>query len=270
LKVLFIGDVVGKPGRFATYDFLGKIGTDESPIPSLTRDYVDFIIANGENSAGGKGITPPIADEFFNNGIDVITGGNHIWSQKEIIEYINREERLLRPLNFPEGVPGRGSGIFLAQEQYKVGVIHICGRVFMHCCDCPFRTVSREIEWMQQHTKIIIIDFHAEATSEKVAMGWFLDGKVSACIGTHTHIPTADERILPNGTAYITDVGMTGPYDSVIGVEKETIINTFQTQMLARHKVAQHDIKLSAVLIDIDPLTGKATDIQRISYQYKS
>ena len=251
---------MGKPGRLATFYYLAN---------ELPQNNVDFVIANGENSAGGKGITPPIAEELFSSGINVITGGNHIWSQKEIIEYINKEERLLRPLNFPEGVPGRGSGIFIAKEQYKVGVIHICGRVFMTCCDCPFRTVSKEIEKMRHQTKIIIVDFHAEATSEKVAMGWFLDGKVSACIGTHTHIPTADERILPNGTAYITDVGMTGPYDSVIGVEKETIINIFQTHMLARHKVAQNDIKLSAVLIDIDPLTGMATNIKRIVYQYK-
>jgi metallophosphoesterase (TIGR00282 family) len=260
LRVLFIGDIFGKPGRYASYHFLKE---------ELAQYNVDFIIANGENSAGGKGITPQVAEELFDQGINVITGGNHIWSKKEIIEYINGQERLLRPLNYPKGVPGRGSGVFLAQGQYKIGVIHICGRVFMGNADCPFRTIAEEIDRIKRQTKIIIVDFHAEATSEKVAMGWFLDGKVSACIGTHTHIPTADARILPNGTAYITDIGMTGPYDSVIGVEKEEILYSFQTQMFARHKVAQHDVNLSAVLIDIDPLSGKASNIERIWYQYK-
>ncbi len=255
MNVLFVGDIFGKPGRQAAEQF----------IPSLRDKYrIDFCIANGENAAAGKGLTPALVKDLFSLGIDVLTGGNHIWQQKEIIPFIDKEPRVLRPINFPPKVPGKGSGVFSVNETQKIAVISVMGRIFMRELDNPFYVIEKEIEELRKKTPIIIVDIHAEASSEKVAMGWFLDGKVSAVIGTHTHIPTADERILPGGTAYITDAGMTGPFDSVIGVKKEVIIEMFLTQMPTKHEVATGDVRLCGVIVTIDDTTGKANHIERI------
>ena len=208
MKILFIGDIVGSPGREAIKNLL----------PELKKDYgLDFVIANAENAAGGSGITAKVAEELFDYGVDVLTSGDHIWKKREIFEIINQEERILRPLNFPSGAPGRGYGVFKVKGGLKVGVINVNGRVFMDALECPFKTTRAARDELAKETNIIIVDIHAEATSEKVALGWYLDGKVSAVLGTHTHIQTAVERILPEGTAFLTDAGMTGPYDSVIG-----------------------------------------------------
>ncbi|MCK5139607.1 MAG: TIGR00282 family metallophosphoesterase, partial [Thermodesulfovibrionia bacterium] len=212
MKVLFVGDIVGEPGRKALRQGLPKL---------VEKLKIDFIIANAENAAGGFGITKPIGEELFAYGIDVLTSGNHIWDKKEAITYIPQEHRLLRPANYPERVPGKGSIVTSTDTGEKIAVLNISGRVFMRQIDCPFSVSEREIQKLKEQTGIIVVDFHGEATSEKLAFGWFLDGKVSAVIGTHTHVQTADETILPKGTAYITDVGMTGPVNSVIGIKKE-------------------------------------------------
>ena len=258
VRILFIGDIMGRPGREAVKQI----------IPSLKKDRsCDFVIANGENAAGGKGITPSVAEELYRSGIDVITNGNHVWANKEIFAVIGSDPRLLRPANFPDdmGVPGMGYGFYPLADTYEIAVLNLIGRVYMRPYDCPFRVGKHIIDEMRARTSIIIVDFHAEITSEKIALGWFFDGSVSALIGTHTHIPTADERILPGGTAYITDVGMTGPYDSVIGVKKEIIIHGFLTQMPVRHVIATDDVKVCGVIITIDPASGKALEIERIS-----
>ncbi len=216
MNIFFIGDIIGKCGRQLILEHL----------PNLINQYrIDLCIANVENVAGGLGVTPTIARQLLDSGIQVLTSGNHIWDKREVTDYINTESRLLRPANYPPGTPGKGSTLIELPSGDKVGVINLAGRVFMQSLDCPFRVVMAEIESLMPQASVIIVDFHAEATSEKVAMGWYLDGKVSAVIGTHTHIPTADERILPQGTAYITDVGMTGPFDSVIGVKKSWCSN---------------------------------------------
>ena len=215
MKILFIGYIVCSPGREAVKKLL----------PELKKEYnLQFVIANAENAAGGSGITQRVAGEIFDSGVDVMTSGDHIWKKREIFEFINQEERLLRPINFPAGAPGRGSAIFKTKDGLKVGVINVNGRVFMEALECPFRTTLAAVEALSSQTNIIIVDIHGEATSEKVALGWYLDGKVSAVLGTHTHIQTADERILPQGTAYLTDAGMTGPYDSVIGRKIEDVL----------------------------------------------
>jgi len=255
MKILFVGDIVGKPGRRALEGLLGKIISDHR---------VDFIIANGENAAGGMGITPAIATEILDLGVDVLTSGNHVWAKKEILPFLEEERRILRPLNYPAGVPGKGKGIFESKKGVKVGVLNLEGRVFMKNLDCPFRGAEREIQILGRETKIIIIDFHAEATSEKMAMGWFLNGKVSMVVGTHTHVQTNDERILDEGTAYITDAGMTGPLASVIGVRKQVAIDRFLTQIPWKYDVATDEIELQGVVVEVDPDTGKATRIQRI------
>lgn len=258
MRIFFIGDIVGRPGRNAVIELLPKIRVSEQ---------IDFCIANAENAAGGKGITPEIANLLFQAGVDVITGGNHIWKKKEILSIIDSEPRLLRPANYPAGVPGRGAGLYIIrknQTEIKIGVIHISGRVFSQTLlDCPFKVAKSEVMQLKQKTSIIIVDIHGEATSEKMAIGWYLDGEVSAVLGTHTHIPTADARILPGGTAYITDVGMTGPFDSVIGVKKEIILEMFLTQMPVKHEVATDNVQLNAVIIDIDEITGKSQRIER-------
>lgn len=254
LRLLFIGDIVGKPGRSAVKTLLPGL---------IDKLKIDFIIANGENAAGGFGITEKVAKELFQLRINVITTGNHVWDKKEDISYIAKEPLILRPFNYPPGVPGQGSIIYNL-EGLKIGVINLAGRVFMTPVDCPFRTGLSEIERISEETRIIIIDFHAEATSEKIAMGYYLDGKVSAVIGTHTHVQTADERILPKGTAYITDVGMTGPLDSIIGIEVPQIIERFLYQMPKKFEVAKGRTVLSAVLIDINTKTGLSRSIQRI------
>jgi hypothetical protein len=255
MKVLFIGDIVGKIGRSATKSLLPAV---------INKFKIDLVIANGENAAGGFGITDKIVTEIFSYGVHVITTGNHVWDKKEFIPQISKENRVLRPLNYPPGVPGYGSLLLPLQNGTKVGVLNISGRVFMSNIDCPFRTGIEEVERLAKLTKILIVDFHAEATSEKIAFGYYMDGKVSAVIGTHTHVQTADEKILPGGTAYITDVGMTGPHDSVIGIEKEQIIERFLTNMPMRFETAKGEGIFSAVIIEIDEQTGKSTAVQRL------
>lgn len=255
MNILFIGDIVGRPGREAIKKLL----------PLLKKEYnLQFTIANAENAAGGSGITEPVAGELFDAGVDCLTSGDHIWKKREIFEYIIREEHILRPLNFPSGAPGHGFNVFKTKKGIKLGVINVNGRVFMEALECPFRTTMQAVEELLKETKIIIVDIHAEATSEKIALGWYLDGKVSAVLGTHTHIQTADERILPQGSAYITDAGMTGPYDSVIGRRVEDVLERFLTSIPIRFEVAQENVQLRGVVIDIDEQTGKSRSIVRI------
>ncbi|MDD5431637.1 MAG: TIGR00282 family metallophosphoesterase [Candidatus Omnitrophica bacterium] len=255
MKILFIGDVVGRPGR----DAINKL------LPKLKKEHnLSFVIANAENAAGGSGITQKTAAELFGAGVDVLTSGDHIWKKSEILEFIKEEERILRPANFPAGAPGRGFSIFKAANGIKVGVINVNGRVFMEALECPFRTALAAQETISKETKIIIVDIHAEATSEKVALGWFLDGKVSAILGTHTHIQTADEKILPQGSAYITDAGMTGPYNSVIGRKVENVLDKFLSAIPVKFEVAEENVQLHGVVLDIDESSGKARSILRL------
>ncbi len=255
MRVLFIGDIVGRPGRRAVREFL----------PSLvSRLKIDLVVANCENAAGGFGITEKVAEEIFSYGVHVMTSGNHIWDKKEAIGYIQKVDRVLRPLNYPPGVPGRGS-IILTVKGEKVAVVNLAGRVFMPTLDCPFRKVDEFLEVIKDETSVVLIDFHAEATSEKIAFGYYVDGRVTAVIGTHTHVQTADEQILQGGTAYITDVGMTGPVNSVIGVEVKDILDRFLTQMPKKFNTAKGPVIFSSVLIEIDPSTSKATSIKRLN-----
>lgn len=256
VKLLFIGDVVGKPGRQALSSELHRL---------VDRYMVDLVIANGENAAGGFGITEETARDLFSCGIHLLTSGNHIWDKKDALGYIRREEKLVRPANYPEGTPGQGSAVVKTAGGIKVAVLNLEGRVFMNNLDCPFRVADREIERLKKETPIVFVDFHAEATSEKAALGFYLDGRASAVIGTHTHVQTADERILPGGTAYMTDAGMCGAFDSVIGVRKEEAIGRFLTQLPTKFEVAKKDIRLNAVVIEVDELSGKATRIERIA-----
>lgn len=255
MRILFIGDIVGEPGRQAIKELVPKI---------VKRERIDFVIANGENTAGGSGITPMIVDELLGYGVDIITSGDHVWKRKEILDRIAEDARILRPANYPMEAPGFGATVVTSKSGTEVGVINLIGRVFMQAVECPFKTVKREVDKMRQKTRIIVVDVHAEATSEKVALGWFLDGTVSAVIGTHTHIQTADEKILPKGTAFLTDAGMTGPYDSVIGRKKEQILNRFMTQMPTKFEMAENDVQLHGAIIEIDEKTGLAESIKRI------
>jgi len=255
MRILFIGDIVGKAGRQAIEGVLEKVVAEYK---------IEFTIANGENAAGGMGMTPSIAVEILDHGVDVLTSGNHIWAKKEIAPFLDEESRILRPANYPPKVPGRGSGIFHSRNGQRVGVLNLEGRVFMKHLDCPFRVGEKEVELLRKETNIILVDFHAEATSEKMAMGWFLDGKVSAVLGTHTHVQTSDDRILDEGTAYISDVGMTGPMDSVIGIRKEIALERLLTQIPWKFDVAKEAIELQGVVIDVDSKTGKSGNIQRI------
>lgn len=255
MNLLFIGDIVGRPGRDLVRVGLAAL---------VAKHHIDLVIANGENSAGGSGITREIGDALFGMGVDVITSGNHIWDKREVLDYIAVEPRLLRPANYPEA-PGRGSYLARTPDGRAVGVINVMGRVHMASLDNPFRVVERELAALAERTRVIVVDFHAEATSEKIAMGWFLDGRVTAVIGTHTHVQTADERILPGGTAYLTDVGMSGPHDGVIGVEKDLVLQRFLTGMPTRFETASGDPRLNAAVIAADPATGRATAIQRLS-----
>ena len=259
MRILFIADVIGKPGREVVKNILPKI---------ITKENIQFVVANCENAAGGFGLTPKISREVFSEGVDVITMGNHVWARKEISEIIE-EENILRPANFPPEVPGKGWTIIPAGNGVKVGIINLMGRVYMSTLECPFRTSDGIIEEISKQTKIIVVDMHAEITSEKVAMGWYLDGKVSAVIGTHTHVPTADERVLPQGTAYITDIGMTGPLDSVIGVKKEIILKKYLTQMPMRFEVANDDLVFAGAVMEIEEKTGKAKSIRRIAKRFE-
>jgi metallophosphoesterase (TIGR00282 family) len=255
LNILFIADIVGKPGRRAIAGLL----------PQLIAEYhLQLCIANGENAAGGFGLTEEVVNELCKSGVEVITSGNHIWDKKEILHVLDQEPRLLRPANYPPQVPGRGSTVFRTAEGVPIGVVNLQGRVFMTATDCPFRAADRELKNLHTLTQAIVVDMHAEATSEKVAMGWYLDGRVSAVIGTHTHVQTADEQILPGGTAYITDAGMTGPHDSIIGITKKAVMDRFLTQLPTRFETAKGDVKLNGVVVEIDEDTGKARAIRRL------
>jgi len=254
ISVLFIGDIIGRPGRNALKRFLPGLRAKYKP---------DFVLANGENAAGGAGITAEIGKDLFAE-VDAMTGGNHIWDKKEAIPYLEKETRLLRPANYPSVNPGRGATIVTDGEGRKLGVLSLQGRVFMEPIEDPFRTADAEIEKLAKETKAIVIDFHAEATSEKVALGWYLDGRVSAVFGTHTHVPTADERILPGGTAYISDLGMAGARDSVIGIKREQSIEKFLTGRPVRFEPSNEGAFLSAVFVEIDPATGRSLSIVRI------
>ncbi len=260
MNILFIGDIVGKPGRRAVYELL----------PEIVDQYrIDLAIANCENAAGGFGVTRDVVDELFQDGIHVLTTGNHVWDKKETEEFIGDFENLLRPANYPPGVPGHGSTLVADASGNRVAVINLMGRVFMRPIDCPFRVAEAEMERLQEDVKVIIVDIHAEATSEKQALGWFLDGRVSAVIGTHTHVQTADDRVLTKGTAYMTDAGMTGPLESVIGVRKEDVVERFLTGMPSRFDVAKRDVWLQGAVIEIDEKTGKALKIERISRKFR-
>ena len=257
MRILFIGDIVGKPGRELLRKGLRRL---------IDHHGVEFVIANVENAAAGFGVTKDIGDAIADWGVDVMTSGNHIWDKKEVLEYIPAEPRLLRPANYPAGVPGRGSYVAQSGDGRAVGVINVMGRVFMLNIDDPFQVVLREIDAMRARTKIIVVDFHAEATSEKIAMGWHLDGKVTLVVGTHTHVQTADERILPQGTGYLTDAGMTGPHDSIIGMEREPSLARFLNGMPSRFEPATGNPRLNGVIVDADDRTGRASAIRRISY----
>ena len=257
MKLLFIGDIVGRPGRDLVRHGLSAI---------VEHHEIDLVIANAENAAAGFGITREIGDQLLEWGVDVMTSGNHIWDKREALDYIGAEPRLLRPANYPAGVPGRGSYLARTADGQSVGVINVMGRVFMLSIDDPFATVLKEIEALRARTRVIFVDFHAEATSEKLAMGWHLDGKVTAVVGTHTHVQTADERILPKGTAYLTDVGMTGPHDSIIGVEIEPALGRFLTGLPSKFETATANPRLNAVVVDADAQTGRANAITRLSY----
>jgi metallophosphoesterase (TIGR00282 family) len=243
MRVLFIGDIVGSPGRQIVQDRLADI---------VSQRQIDLVIANGENSASGFGITPRLADELLGMGIEVLTGGNHSWDRKEILEYMPHQPRLLRPGNFPEGVPGTGTYVGVAKNGLKYAVLNLQGRVFLTPIDDPFRKADAELAKLPADVAFVFVDVHAETTSEKVAMGWYLDGRVTAVVGTHTHVATADEHVLPQGTAYITDVGMTGPHAGVIGMDREAIIKRFLDGLPARFEVASGDVQMNCVLIETD------------------
>ncbi|MFB0557242.1 MAG: TIGR00282 family metallophosphoesterase [Dehalococcoidia bacterium] len=250
MKILVIGDIIGKPGRAAVKKLL----------PGLHHEYgVDLVVGNGENAAGGLGLTPSTAQELFDSGIDAVTSGNHIWVHKEILPYLDGNFPLLRPLNYPPACPGRGYWF-----RDNVLVVNLMGRTFMGNFDCPFRAMDKLLAEFKDKTKVIIVDFHAEATSEKVAMGWYLDGRVSAVLGTHTHVGTIDARILPRGTAYVTDIGMVGPMDSIIGDDANNVINRFLSQIPGRLSVGKGIVDFNAILIEVNEDTGKAVDIKRI------
>ena len=262
MQILFIGDIFGRPGRTIVRENVHKLVAEHK---------VDLLIANAENAAGGFGITPQIAEDLFDLGIDVLTTGNHVWDKREIVDYFNKSgdpaysqaRRVLRPANYPAGTPGVGVFEGSTRGGVPYAVINLQGRVFMPTIDDPFRVADKLLQEIK--AKVVFLDFHAEATSEKIALGWYLDGRVTALVGTHTHVPTADERVLPGGTAYQTDVGMTGPYDGVIGVQKDQIIQRFLNSLPARFEAATGDTRLQAVLIDCDEATGRARAIQRIS-----
>lgn len=256
MKILFIGDIFGKPGRELA----------QRAIPAIVAQHgIDLVVANVENSAAGFGVTGDIAETILRYGVDVMTSGNHVWDKKEVLDYIPRQPRLLRPANFPAGAPGRGTWIGQTRTGEPVAVINIMGRIFMQPLDDPFAVVLKEIEAARRKTRVIIVDFHAEATSEKVAMGWHLDGRVTAVFGTHTHVQTADERLLPKGTAYLTDVGMTGPHDSIIGVTVEAALGRFVSGLPAKFEAATGPARLNGIIITADAATGRAVGIERLN-----
>jgi metallophosphoesterase (TIGR00282 family) len=254
MNILMVGDVFGESGRSAVARLL----------PGLRREHaIDLVVANVENAAGGFGVTPAFARAFLDQGVDVMTSGNHIWDKREIVEYIAKENLLLRPANYPAGTPGVG-WVTVKAGPHRVAVVNLMGRVFMNPIDCPFRTADALLPELRRETPVVLVDMHAEATSESVAMGWYLDGRVSAVVGTHRHVQTADERVLPGGTAYITDLGLTGPTDGVIGVDREAIIQRFLTQMPTRFETAKGPAALHGVVITVDPESGRASAIRRL------
>lgn len=266
MKILFIGDIVGNPGRRAVTEYLKGLHTSSEE--SYAKNSYDFIIANAENAAGGKGLTFEIVDQLLAAGVSVITTGNHVWDVKEILEFIDTTPQLIRPANYPTEVPGRGFTIVASPDgTSKLGVINLAGQIFMNRYTNPFHELDLILSEIKAETNFVILDFHAEATSEKIAMGWHADGKVSAVIGTHTHVQTADERVLPKGTAYISDVGMTGPHDSVIGGRIDKVLESFLTVMPARFGVAKDNVKLCGVAVELDDATGLAVSIRRIQAQ---
>lgn len=255
MKVLYIGDIMGEPGRRAVARSVPRL---------VSQRKIDVVIGNGENVAGGFGITPELAEELFGMGLSAITTGNHAWDKKEILEYFPRERRLLRPANYPENVPGQGSVVIETKSGEELAVLQLMGRVYMPTLDCPFQVAKREMAKLRTRVAAVLVDMHAEATSEKMAMGHYLDGEATAVVGTHTHVQTADEQILPRGTAYLTDIGMTGPLHGVIGVKKELAIEKFLTGMPRRFEVASGPTVFCAALIELDARIGKALSIERI------
>lgn len=256
MRILFIGDIVGQPGRRAVRDLL----------PALRQRHgLDVVIANGENSAGGSGITPGTAQEIFEAGVDLITSGDHLWDQREVVELLERESRFVRPLNYPAGTPGQGSAVVQLEGLPPVAVINVQGRTFMADLENPFHAMNAEIGKVQAQARIIVVDVHAEATSEKIALGRMLDGRVSAVFGTHTHVQTADEQIFPGGTAFLCDAGFTGPHDSVLGREVEPIVTRFLTNMPQRFGVAKRRVLLQGAVVEVDDSTGRALSIERVS-----
>lgn len=254
MRILFIGDIFASAGRSIVADKLNQI---------ITAEYIDVAIANAENSAGGFGITPLIAEELLGLGLDCLTSGNHVWDKRELYEYLDRQPRLIRPANYVEELPGKGVTVVRARNNVQVAVINLQGRAHMPNTDCPFRKADAILGTLDPAVKVRFVDFHAELTSEKMAMGWHLNGRVSAVIGTHTHIPTADTRILSGGTAYQTDAGMTGPYNSVIGVDKDTVLRRFLTAVNSRMEAARGGVELHGVIVDVDENTGRATNVRR-------
>ena len=255
MRIVAIGDVNGRAGRRVVRDLLPRL---------IAERRVDFVVANVENAADGFGVTPDLCAEMFDSGVDCLTSGNHIWDKTEIIDYIPHEPRLLRPYNYPDGTPGAGHYLGETPGGIPVGVVNLMGRVFMPACDNPFPLADRAVALLRDRARVILIDMHAEATSEKSAMGVYLDGRVSAVFGTHTHVPTADERVLPGGTAYITDLGMTGAYDSIIGIEKDLALRRFLTGLPVRFVTARRDPRLCGVILDIDEASGRARSIERL------
>lgn len=257
MRIAFFGDVVGKPGRRGVLSVMSILRTSEDP---------DFVVANCENSAGGVGVDPGSARELLAAGVDVLTSGNHVWAKREIVDYISDSALLLRPANFAPATPGWGFTVRTSRSGFPVAVINLIGRVFMNSYDCPFRSVDAALATVGPKATVIFVDMHAEATSEKVAMGWYLDGRVSAVVGSHTHVQTADERLLPLGTAYITDAGMCGPRDSVIGVKRDQVLRRFLTQMPGRFEVADGPVLVQGVVVDVDEVSGRATGIRRFQH----
>jgi metallophosphoesterase (TIGR00282 family) len=255
MKVLYIGDIMGEPGRRAVARMVPRL---------VSQRQIDVVVGNGENAAGGFGITPDLAEELFGMGLSAITTGNHAWDKKEILDYFPRERRLLRPANYPEGVPGQGSVIVQSKNGEELAIVQLMGRAYMPTLDCPFQVAKREMGRLKKRVAAVIVDMHAEATSEKMAMGHYLDGEATAVVGTHTHVQTADEQILPRGTAYLTDIGMTGPLHGVIGVKKELAIEKFLTGMPRRFEVAAGPTVFCAALIELDARIGKALSIERV------
>ena len=262
MRLLFLGDVVGRPGRRAVTRMVPRL---------IAREGVDFVVANCENASGGKGIDPDSADELIDCGVDVLTSGNHVWQNSNIVPYIQESDRLLRPENFPPGVPGRGWTVRQSpRTKSPVGVLNLIGRVFMGPADCPFNAATHALEAIRKETKVVLVDMHGEATSEKLGMGRFLEGKASAVVGSHTHVQTADEVVLPGGTACLTDAGMCGPIDSILGVRTDQVLRRFLTQMPVRFDVAAGPVVVHGAMIDVDEATGRATAIRRLPEQLEA